>query len=60
MQEEANLYAAEQINNMEKEGVLKQKSACAQWKHVTLQELKVLCAIIIHMSVLHKSSMHEY
>jgi hypothetical protein len=50
MQEETNLYT---------KGPLKKKSVFAQWKPVTLQELEMFCAVIIHMSVLQKPSMHE-
>jgi hypothetical protein len=60
MQEETNLYAPQQIKKKEKDGSLKKKYVFEQWKPVTLQELKVFCAVIIHMSVLHKPSMHEY
>jgi hypothetical protein len=47
MQDEINLYATQQVKK-EQDGLLKKKSAFVHWKHVTIQELKVLCAVAIH------------
>jgi hypothetical protein len=60
MQDETNLHKARQIKENEEERPLKKKSVFAQWKSVTLQELKVFCAVLIHISVLHKLSVHDY
>jgi hypothetical protein len=59
IQNETNWYAAQQIKKKKKEGPLKSKSVFAQWNHVTLQEIKKLFLIVIHMSMLRKSSQRD-
>lgn len=44
----------------EQGGPPKRKSVFIKWKPVTLQELKMFCAVIIHMPVLHKPSVCDY
>jgi len=57
---EANRYAEQQINKKKQEGSLSPKSVFALWNTVSLQEIKKFFAIIIHVSVLHKSSLRDY
>jgi hypothetical protein len=60
MQKETNRYAKQQINKKKQEGPLSSKSVFALWKAVSLREIKIFFAIIIHMGVLHKSSLRDY
>jgi len=57
MHKETTRYAKQQINKKKQEGSLSPKSVFALWNTVSLQEIKKFFAIIIHMSVLHKSSL---
>ena len=57
---ETNRYAKQQINKTKQEGSLSPKSVFALWNTVSLQKIKTFFAIIIHMSVLHKSSPWDY
>jgi len=57
---ETNRYAKQQINKKKQEGSLSPKSVFALWNRVSPQEIKKFFAIIIHMSVLHKSSLRDY
>jgi len=57
---ETNRYAKQQINKKKQEGSLSPKSVFVLWNTVSLQEIKKSFAIIIHMSVLHKSSLRDY
>jgi hypothetical protein len=50
----------QQINKKKQEALLTPKSICAQWNTVSLQKIKKIFAIIIHISLLHKSSMWDY
>ena len=58
-QKETNRYATQQMNKKQ-EGPLKPKSVFAQWNTVSLQEIKKFFSIIIHMSVLRKTSLRDY
>jgi hypothetical protein len=60
IQSETNLYAAQQIKKNKQEGPLKSKSVFAQWNQVILQEIKKFFSIVIHMTVLRKSSLRDY
>jgi len=60
IQKETNRYAKQQINKKKQEGSLSPRSVFALWNTVSLQEIKKFFAIIIHMSVLHKSSLRDY
>jgi hypothetical protein len=60
IQNETNRYATQQIKKKKQEGPLKSKSVFAQWNPVALQEIKKFPAIVIHMSVLRKSSLRDY
>ena len=60
MQKETNRYATQQINKKKQEGPLTPKSVFAQWHKVSSQEIKKFFAIIIHMSLLRKSSLRDY
>jgi len=57
---ETNRYAKQQINKTKQEGSLSPKSVFALWNTVSLHEIKKFFAIIIHMNVLHKSSLRDY
>jgi len=57
---ETNRYAKQQMNKKKQEGSLSPKSVFALWNTVSLQEIKKLFAIIIHMSMLYKSSLWDY
>jgi len=57
IQKETNRYAEQQINKKKQEGSLSPKSVFALWSTVSLQEIKKFLAIIIHMSVLRKTSL---
>jgi hypothetical protein len=59
IQKETNRYATQQINKKKQEGPLKSKPVCAQWNTVSLQEIKFF-SIIMHRSMLHKSSLWNY
>jgi len=48
------------MNKKKQECCLSPKSVFALWNAVSLQEIKKLFAIIIHMSVLSKSSLRDY
>ena len=50
----------QQINKKKQKGPQKPKSVFSQWNPVTLQEIKKFFAIVIHMSVLRKSSVRDY
>jgi hypothetical protein len=54
IQKETNRYAMQQINRMNQEGPLKPKSVFAQCNTVSLQEIKKLLLIIIHITILHQ------
>jgi len=58
-QKETNRYATQQINKKKQEGSLKPKSVFAQWNTASLQEIKKIFSVIIHTSVLHKSSVRD-
>ena len=60
LQKETNRYATQQINKKKQEGFLKPKSVFAQWNTASLEEIKKLFSVIIHMSVLRKSSVRDY
>ena len=60
IQKETNQYAKQQINKKKQEGSLSPKSVFALWNTVSQQEIKKFFAIIIHMSVLRKSSLRDY
>jgi len=60
IQKETNRYATQQINKKKQEGSLKPKSVFAQWNTASLQEIKKFFSVIIHMSVLRKSSVRDY
>jgi hypothetical protein len=60
IQKETNRYATQKINKKKQEGSLKPKSVFAQWNTASLQEIKKLFSVIIHMSVLRKSSVRDY
>ena len=60
MQKETNRYAKQQINKKKQEGLLPPKSVFARWNKISLQEIKKFFAIIIHMSLLRKSSLRDY
>jgi len=60
IQKETNQYAEQQINKKKQEGCLSPKSVFALWRTVSLQEIKKFFAIIVHMSVLCKSSLWDY
>jgi hypothetical protein len=60
IQSETNRYPTQQIKKKKQEGPLKPKSVFSQWNPVTLQEIKKFFAIVIHMSVLWKSSLRDY
>jgi len=60
IQKETNRYAEQQINKSKQEGSLSPKSVFALCNTVSLQEIKKFFAIIIHMSVLRKSSLRDY
>ena len=60
MQKETNRYATQQIDKKKQEGLLTPKSVFAQWHTVSSQEIKKFFAIIIHMSLLRKSSLRDY
>jgi len=57
---ETNQYAKQKINKKKQEGSLSPKSVFVLWNTVSLQEIKKFFAIIIHMSMLHKSSLRDY
>ena len=60
IQKETNRYATQQINKKKQEGSLKPKSVFAQWNTASLQDIKKFFSVIIHMSVLRKSSVRDY
>jgi len=60
IQKETNRYTTQQINKIKQEGPLKPKSVFAWWNRVLLQEIKKFFLIIIHMSMLRKSSLWDY
>ena len=60
IQKETHRYVAQQIKKKNQEGPPKPKSVFAQWNTVSLQEIKTFFLIIIHMSVLCKSSLQDY
>jgi hypothetical protein len=60
IQKETNWYANQQINKKKQEGPLKPKSVFAQWNAVSIQDIDKLFSIIIHMSMLCKSSLQDY
>ena len=57
IQSETNRYAMQQINQKKQEGSLKLKFVFAQWDTVSFQEIKKFFSIVVHMSVLGKSSL---
>jgi hypothetical protein len=59
MKKETNRYAKQQINRTKQEG-LPPKFVFAWWNRISSQEIKILFAIIIHMSLLCKSSLRDY
>jgi len=59
-QKETHRYAKQQINKKKQESSLSSKSVSALWNAPSLQEIKKFFAIIIHMSVLGKSSLRDY
>ena len=60
MQKETNRYATQQIKEKKQEGLLTPKCVFAQWHTVSSQEIKKFFVIIIHMSLLRKSSLRDY
>jgi hypothetical protein len=60
IQKETNRYATQQINRKNHEGRLKPNSVFTQWYTVSLQEIKKLVSIIIHMSMLRNLSFRNY
>jgi len=60
IQKETNRYAKQKINKKKQEGSLSPKSVFALWNTVSLQEIKNFFVIIIHMSMLCKSSLWDY
>ena len=60
IQKETNRHATQQIHKKKQEGSLKPKSVFAQWNTASLQEIEKFISVIIHMSVLRKSSVRDY
>lgn len=60
IQTETNRYASQQIKKKQQEGSLKKKSIYALWKDVSLQEIKIFFAIVIHMSLVKKPQLRDY
>jgi hypothetical protein len=51
---ETNRYASQQIQKIQQEGPLKKKSIYALWKDISIQEIKMFFAILIHISLVKK------
>jgi hypothetical protein len=60
IQNETNQYATQQIKKQKQEGPLKPKFVFAQWNPVTFKEIKKFLSLVIHVSILHKSSLWDY
>jgi hypothetical protein len=60
IQKETNRYAEQQINKKKEDGPLKPKTVHGQWKEVSVQEIKLFFAFVIHMCLLHRPYIWDY
>jgi len=60
IQKETKRHAMQKMNKKKQEGPLKPKSVLAQWNTVSLQEIRKFFSLIVHVSVLCKSSLRDY
>jgi hypothetical protein len=60
IQSETNRYAEQQINVRKHQDPLKPKSVYAQWTEISIYEIKIFFAVVIHMCLVKKLLLRDY
>lgn len=60
IQIETNRYATQQINKRQEAGPIGKKSIYSLWKDVSIREIKIFFAIVIHMCLVRKPELRDY
>jgi hypothetical protein len=60
IQSETRRYAKQQIDVRKQQGPLKSKSIYAQWTEVSMYKIKIFFAVVIHVCMVKKPSLHDY